>query len=313
MSILENQKFALMVCEMFYNQDMTQKEIAAALNVSRPQVCRILAHAKSSGLVSIHLNYPNTEESLYECKLRELYGISEVYVYDIGSDDQPAALDLLAQKASGLFASYLKDNSRIGVMAGRTISALAKALPAMKSHGLEFVPLCGSNNSNGCEWFANATARLFAEKTGGKYYLLNAPATLSSIEAKQILENEDSIRKIIDLWKECNAVLLGIGAVGTASSTSLAGSLHDEEVKSLRASGAMASICCSYLNKSGKEICTPLTERFIGASINQFNNAKKIAIAIGHDKVSAIHTALISDNVNVLITSLETAKQLAEK
>ncbi|MBQ6514973.1 MAG: MarR family transcriptional regulator [Clostridia bacterium] len=313
MGILDNQKFVLMVCELFYNQDMTQKEIAAELGISRPQVCRVLAYAREAGLVKIHLEYPDPEEDLYERKIRDLYGLPEVYVYNIGLDDNPLALDMLAQRSSGLFNAYIRDNSQIGVMAGRSVQSLAKFFPSCRMKNTEFIPLCGGNNSNGCEWFANSNARACAEKTSARYYILNAPSILSSLQAKELLIREQSISRIIDLWTQCDTVLLGIGAVGMGASSSVAGFFSQEDIEELRRSGAVASIACSYLDKNGKEINHSLTERFIGAKLGQLAGAKKIAVAIGKEKVPAIQAALAGDCVDVLITSLETAKLLADE
>jgi len=313
MSILDNQKFILMVCELFYNQGMTQKEIAEELEISRPQVCRMISRARETGLVKIHLNYPDPEEDLYERKLRELYGLQEVYVYNIGSDENPLALDMLAQRAADLFNAYIQDNSRIGVMSGRSVQALAKFLPPCRLKNTEFVPLCGGNNSEACEWFANSNARVCAEKTSAKYYILHAPSILSSMQAKEVLIREQTIRNIIDLWSQCDTVLLGIGAVGIGASSSVAGFFSWEDVEELRRSGAVSSIACSYLDRFGKEIHHPLTQRFIGATLRQLTNAKKIAVAIGKEKVPAIQAALAGDCVDVLITSLETAKLLADE
>ena len=75
----------------------------------------------------------------------------------------------------------------------------------------------------------------------------------------------------------------------------------------------MSSIACSYLDQFGKEIHHPLTQRFIGATLRQLTKAKKIAVAIGKEKVPAIQAALAGDCVDVLITSLETAKLLADE
>lgn len=313
MSIVENLKFTMRVCEMFYNENLTQKEIAASLNISRPQVCRILAYARERGLVSVHLNYPDTEESFFEHKIRELYGLTEVYVYDIGSDDLPNSLELLAQKSVGLFDACIRDNSRVGVMAGRSILEFAKALPRCKNRGLEFVPLSGGNAASGCEWFANSNAQLFASKTGGKHYVLNAPAYLSSVEVKNILENEESIREVTEKWGTCQTAIIGIGTVNVSSSAGRAGDLSEKDIDLLISDGASVSICCSYLNKSGKEIHNAVTEKFIGASISQLKNTCSIAIAIGAEKVPAICSALMGDCIDVLITSLETARLIVNE
>ncbi len=313
MSILDNQKFILMVCELFFNQGMTQKEISAEVGISRAQVCRILAHARDTGLVKIHLEYPDPEEDLYERKIRELYGLPEVYVYNIGSDDNPLALDMLAQRSCGLFNAYIRDNSRIGVMSGRSVQSLAKFFPSCRLKNTEFIPLCGGNNSSGCEWFANSNARVCAERTSARYYILNAPSILSSLQAKELLIREQSIRNIIDLWSQCDTVLLGIGAVGMSASSSVAGFFSPEDIEELHRIGAVSSIACSYLDRNGKEIKHNLTDRFIGATLGQLAGAKKIAVAIGKEKVQAIQAALAGDCVDVLITSLETAKLLADE
>ena len=313
MSILENQKYALMICEMFYTQNMTQKEIAEELNISRPQICRILANAREQGLVNIHISYPVPEEGELENKIRDLYGLSEVYVYNIGSDDNPMALDLLGQRASDLFRIYLRDNSRVGVMSGRSVEALVKAFPVLRLRNTEFVPLSGGNNSNGCEWFANSNARICAEKTYSNYYILNAPAVLSSQQAKEILVQEDSIKRIVDLWSQCDTVLIGIGTAGISASSSVAGLFSEEDISELRALGAVSSVCSSYFDMKGREIRHSISERFIGASISDIAKAKKIAVAIGAEKVTAIKAALTGDCVDVLITSLETAKLLVDE
>ena len=81
MGVLDNTKFILKVCELFYLKGMSQKEISAHLGISRPQVSRIIAVANEKKLVSIHLNYENVQENALQNQLYDKYGI-ETLVFD---------------------------------------------------------------------------------------------------------------------------------------------------------------------------------------------------------------------------------------
>ncbi|MGD1823473.1 MAG: helix-turn-helix domain-containing protein [Pleomorphochaeta sp.] len=59
MKSLDNVKYLLEICEMFYIEGKSQKEISAILNISRPQVSRFIVKAKQENLLTIKLNYPN--------------------------------------------------------------------------------------------------------------------------------------------------------------------------------------------------------------------------------------------------------------
>ena len=75
MGVLDNTKFILKVCELFYLKGMSQKEISAHLGISRLQVSRIIAVANEKKLVTIHLNYDNVQENALQNQLFEKYGI----------------------------------------------------------------------------------------------------------------------------------------------------------------------------------------------------------------------------------------------
>ena len=302
MSTLENTKFMLLVCEMFYKRGLSQKEIAYELKISRSQVCRILALALEKELVTININYPNPDENLYQNKIREKFGIGEVYIYDTGNLSGMEAVKSLADLSKKLFSILIKDKDKIGVMAGKTICELGNVLPKSKSRGLEFVPLCGGTGSNGSEWYANAIAQNFADKTNGKYYILNAPQYCSSVEGKKILTNETSIKEILELGKTCNSALIGIGNVESDSTTIKASNLLKKDIDNLKDLGAVASICSSYLNSDGEIIECDIANRIVGLGIEDLKKVRKIGIALGKSKIEAINAVLKGGFLDVLIT-----------
>lgn len=312
MKNLENVKYLLEICEMFYIQGKSQKEISAILNISRPQVSRFIAKAKEENLISIKLNYPNIEENNFQNMISEKFNIPEVYIYDIGQVDSTEGMSLLAEASKELFNIIVKNNQNVGIMAGRTVEILSEKIDRSKNRGLTFIPLCGGLSINGKTWQANNICQEFAKKTNGNCYLLNAPNYFKEEATKVAMMNEESIKEVMQMGKSCDVALLGIGSVTTNSTGILASGLSKNELEILKKEGAVANICCSYINKEGKVIDSSIANKILGHSILDLNKSKKIAIAMGDDKLDAIKAVLSGNFVDVFITSLETAKKLID-
>lgn len=309
---LHNVKYLLSVCEMFYIEGKSQKEISAILNISRPQVSRIIARAKEEKLVTIKLNYPNLEENKYQNIISKKYNIPEVYIYDIGQVNNEEGMQMLAEASKDLFNSIIKTNQNIGIMAGRTVEILSEKIDKSKNRGLTFIPLCGGLTSSGRTWQANNICQQFAHKTNGKFYLLNAPNYFNKEETKKAMLSEESINKIMLKGKSCDVALLGIGSISSRSTGILASGLSQEEIHTLKEEGAVANISCSYINSEGQVIDTCISNKMLGHSIDDLQKVKKVAIAMGEYKLEAIKAVLKSGFLDVFITSLDTAKKIVE-
>ena len=312
MSILDNTKFMLTVCEMFYIQGLSQKEIAGILNISRPQISRIISTARENNLVNIHINYTNPEENFYQQKIKKKYHLQQVYVYDIGDSSSKGSLEKLADNSKNLFDIIIKNNEKVGIMAGRTISSLASAIGSSKNRGLEFVSLCGDSYSDGEDWNVNSIVQKFAHKTNGKSYPFSAPRYLNSAATKDLLLSEPSIIKILELGKQCDVALLGIGNIEFGSTGIVAGNLSTCDLLKLKEDGAVANICSSYIDEKGKVITSHIENKILGQSITDISHMRKIGVAIGKEKTEAIKAVLKGSFLDTFITSLDTAIHLLE-
>ncbi|MFA7109578.1 MAG: sugar-binding domain-containing protein, partial [Sphaerochaetaceae bacterium] len=178
------------------------------------------------------------------------------------------------------------------------------------NRGLVFIPLCGVLSSSGNSWYANNICQNFAAKTNGRYFLLNAPNYLSNKDTKKLLLGEKTITDVLDKGQKCDVVLVGIGSLSAQSTGVLAGGLSEQELEVLRSEGAVANICCSYINGEGKVIETSIGNRILGQSIEDVSKSRKVGIAMGQEKTEAIKAVLKGKLVDVFITSLDTAKRL---
>lgn len=313
MAITENQRITIKVCEMYYKDNLSQKEISYKLGISRPQISRILTTARANNIVTIKIENPYKDETMLEKELIEMFGLNDALVFNTEGLTSENALLEIGRQAATQIEVYIPNESKVGIMSGRTISELVKAIKGMERNGLDFIPLIGGMGSSGLDWHANIITKAFADKVSGSYSYLNAPVMVKNIESKEILIDEPEIRNVLEKGAQCDIAIVGIGQVDENSASVVAGSLSIEEVEYLKKIGAVASVCASYINREGEIVKNDITDRSIGQTLESLRKSKKIAIAIGKSKIEAIRAVLKGGYVNVLITNVETAKGILNK
>ncbi len=311
MSIVDNYRLMIKICEMHYLQNLSQKEISSRLSISRPQISRILAQARADGVVDIKIHNPYSGESEMEQKLMERFGLSDAIVIDSGVGNPSEQMEQFAGKAAQQIDSYLTGGSVVGVMSGNTVKSIVEALRPSSKKLHSVVSLVGGIGAGSVDLHANSIAQQLASKYNGVAFSLNAPALASDPVAAEIFRREPSVAKVLDMGVRCHVALVGIGSVSMEATNIRVGELKETERRYLQEQGALASICCSYVDGDGKSVGEDLFQRSIGQSLESLKKSKIIAVALGNSKVEAIGAALRSGRVHVLVTDLATAKQLA--
>ena len=81
--IVDNERMMLRVCDLYYNRDMSQSDIAKIMDISRPTVARLLKSAKLKRIVEITISDPQERRySELEQKLEKTYHLQEVIIAD---------------------------------------------------------------------------------------------------------------------------------------------------------------------------------------------------------------------------------------
>ncbi len=313
MAITDNMRMTLKVCRLYYEDNLSQKEISAQLGISRPQISRMLTNARNNNFVSIKINNPFSDETDLEQLLIERYHLKDALVLNtINANEEGGKMEEFGRMAASCIDGYIMDNSRIGVMSGQTLSSMVRSIKHFGRRGLEFVSLVGGISSTSVKWHANVIAQQLAECSGGSCYILNAPVIVQSKQSRDMLVSEPGIASVLQKGLKCDVAIVGIGQINMNSTTFQAGALNTEDIERLKASGAIASVCTSYLDVSGKIIHTELEERSIGLTLEQLKKCRTIALAIGENKVESIKAALSSGYIDVFITNLDTARLIAK-
>ncbi len=307
MSITDNRKIVIKVCKHFFEEGLSQKEISAKLTISRPQISRILNYAKAKKIVTISIDNPYEKESELEELITSKFDLSDTVVMKSVGITGDISFEKFVQITAAQLEAYIPNGSTVGVMSGRTLSAVINEVSHLDRRNLTIVPLVGGDGSNGTDWHANVIARSLAKKTGGKYFLLNAPVVVENPKVAKVLKAEPSIAEIINLGAKCDVSIIGVGNMDLDSTSGKASHLTLEEINELKELGAVATSCVSYINRKGEIVDTMISDRLIGQPLSNLRKSKVIVIAMGKSKVEALKAVLRTGYIDVLFTNLETA------
>jgi deoxyribonucleoside regulator len=315
MSEMNHERFRLLVkiCQLYYEDGLNQQDIAKRLSISRPHVSRMLTAAKNEGIVRISIRNPFSSEQQLEKRFIETFGIHDALIVD-SSEAAPDTLHAqLGRTSAALLESVLRDGDIVGVMAGRTLASTAEELDYFAREQLQFVPLVGGWGSEGASWHASSNTMALANKLKAKYWMMHAPAVVASEETGALLRQEPEIDKVLQLAQQSRVAIVSIGEVSEQATIVKSGNFSAADMAAVQEQGAVANLCASFLDSSGREIDFPGKNRFIGLTAGALRTIPNIiGIAGGPQKVEAITAALRGKWIDVLVTDAATARSILD-
>ncbi|MDD3184720.1 MAG: sugar-binding domain-containing protein [Anaerostipes sp.] len=299
----------MLVAKLYYENKLSQQEIANRLNISRPWVSKLLSKAEEQGIVQISIHSPYSGSPDLEQQLREKYGLT--YAGVISNTDD--AKDNLSLSVVNYFISQIQPEDIIGISWGNAVSKFVKALFPLHFPNTQVVPLAGSFGTT-FDTLPNYNSMQLADTIGGKANLLHVPAFCSSQEEYDTLINNEQTQEILSLGEESDLIIVGIGSL--AKSFMIENNiLSDQDIKELKEADALGDVALQFLDSKGQQVQASFSKRLIKADIFKASKHARsvIAIAEGKAKVDMIHVALSLNLITAFFTDEETALLLLDK
>jgi DNA-binding transcriptional regulator LsrR (DeoR family) len=302
------------VCYLYYNEYLTQSQIANQLGITRQMVSRLLQRAKRDGIVNIQINSPTIAIADLEVKLQKAYNLkTAIVIKDTGISPQN-----LKDKLGSLAAKYLQEvlapGLEIGLGWGTTLRAMAEYFSIINTAsmpGVETIQLMGGMNNVEYNVLAQDIVRLIATSLGAKDRYLLAPCIVKDQNARDMFIHEDIIKDVFERYEGLDYAFLGIGDIADDSIVAQSGNIQVAEINELRHFGAVGEVCLRYFDSKGIFLSTPLSQRTISINIEQLRKVKNVvAVAGGARKHEAILGALKSGIIKILVTDEGTARFL---
>lgn len=310
--IVDDVHLMVKVCDLYYNQNISQMQIAKTLGLSRPTVSRLLSSAREQGIVQITIS--NLEEIKYwelERQLEKKYHLRGVLIVDSQPTDEQLK-DALGSTASRYLEYVIRDGNVVGVSMGSTLYNVVSQVAHPSASDVTFVPLIGGMGRLRMELHSNNLAGTLSRTYDGKFVPLHAPARVSSAMIRDELLREESLVAAIRLTENLDVAIVGIGYPNENSSMKATGYFKENEIEFLKNRKVAGEICMQFYDTSGDTSRYQEDNNVVGMDIHKLRDVPcSIGIAGGIEKFPAIKGAIKGCYINTLITDVECAEALA--
>jgi DNA-binding transcriptional regulator LsrR (DeoR family) len=297
------------VAHLYYDENLSQQEIADRLSVSRSLIAHHLQHAREAGIVRIQIIDPTNACTDLEASLKKATGVKHATVIPNPRGSQTLALRAVAKAAAEFIADKLRDGDTFGLAWGRTTTVVVDLLNPPHARRIDVLPLMGESGHSGLHSQMNQLVMQAAQGLRAKAHFLSLPMVLSSSGLRNALVKEVGIRDVIDRWGGVNLACVGIGVVPPVPGMVVY--IGEEHLPRLVEAGAVGDMCGIYYDRDGKVIASGLEDRMIAASLEHLKAIKcLVAVACGEDKAVAVLGALRTGLISALFIDQEMAEEI---
>jgi DNA-binding transcriptional regulator LsrR (DeoR family) len=299
------------VSSMYYNDGLTQAEVAKKLGVSRPVISKLLQKAKDEGIVRVYIKDESVHTVELERQLEKQFCLMDAVVVPNSGFTGEMAKRAVGEAGANYIAQNLKNVKSIGISWGETLAYLVQEFPYERREDVVVVPLEGGMGVKNVEIHANQLANELARKLHGSCTFLYAPAIVETEELKERLMATQDIQTVLENARKVDIALIGIGNPFENSTLMKLGYLHEEDLNHLQRIGTVGDIGFRFFDENGNSVDTSLNTKVIGVTLKDLKNIKKvIAVVEGEHKVKSIFGALKGRIIDVLITDERTASAI---
>jgi DNA-binding transcriptional regulator LsrR (DeoR family) len=312
MAAYSDQRLLVKIGKQYFEDGLTQQEIADKLRLSRSTVSRLLSRARFEDLVQISVKVPPGVYPELERDLERRYNLAEVVVAEAPEYDSPLSIAReLGRAAAGYLHRTVQPGDVIGFAWGQTMKAMVDATRHKTLPGVTVVQMNGALTPQMTNLHATSLTRDLAARLGAECYILQSPGVVDSPETQKILMADAQVSQVFELASRANIAFFGIGAVGADTLWGRAGLLTEEVVAELQTLGAVGDIMSHYFDRKGVLVRSSLCRRVVGLPTEQLLHVgRRVGVAGGAGKVEALLGALSGSYLNVLITDHVTAGRL---
>ncbi|MFZ9938071.1 MAG: sugar-binding transcriptional regulator [Luteolibacter sp.] len=307
----DKQGTLVQVARLYYEEGLSQQEVADRLGVSRSLIALYLNNAREAGIVRIQIVDPTNACTSLADTLKKRTGLDHITVIPNPRGAQSLSQRAVAGAAAGYLAEMLSDGDTLGLAWGRTTSLVADLLGATKARQVRVLPLMGESGHSGLHSQMNRLVMQAAQQLGAEPNFLSLPMVLSSAKLCHALVREAGISDIIERWDRLDLACMGVGVVPPVPGMVVY--IGEKYLPPLIEKGAVGDICGIYYDRDGGIIKSGLEGRMIAVSAGQLQAAgSRMAVAWGVNKAAAVLGALRTGLISSLFIDQAMAERILE-
>ncbi len=300
------------VCSLYYEQEMTQSEIADKFFISRSRVSRLLTMAREQGVISFNIRHFGERCFEFEQMFRRKFQLDEIFILNSTGHDEAQMRTLMGEMAATYIHKQLKPRQIVGISWGKSIEQTIAALKPAPYLNLEVVQVIGGILVQNPVINIPRLLGTMVEKYGATGIALNAPLLLDSPEACQLIKQQPAIAYALDKARKADLIMTGVGGVNKDTLSYLWSGIDTErEFEPLRERGAVGFMCAQAFDIHGKPCFPEFNQRVVSLTLEELRQAKNVVLVSGGaGKGAAMLGALRTGIINVLVTDLACVREI---
>lgn len=309
--MLSREALLVHVSELYYDQGMSQQNIAEIMGLSRPTVSRLLEEARACGVVEITVHSPLKKDAQLSSRLRLELGLRDAVVLS-GGYEYEKALRRCAQAAGEAFRAVLENGMTVGISWGRALRHFCNLLPELEhTFNINVVQMIGCLGTGNPHLDGLELSLTLAKKLNGTFRNVYAPVYVESELVQSYLMGEPSVELAIRQANQADIVVTGIGSIrDKGGSLYNSGYFDDAQRETLLEDGVVAILQGRLLNREGGEVALP-GRYVIGAELDAMRRAKwRIGINATAQRAEETLAAVRSGCINMLVVDEPLAREL---
>ena len=200
---------------LYYQDGLSQSEVANIMSVSRVTVVKYLHLAREKGFVNISLDSSVFSTIDYSIRIKAKFNLNNVLILPDEEKNKSQQTSNMNRerlaKAGAMYLSQIISNDDIlGVAWGRTIHKLGHYLPTKTLENVTVLQMIGAVAPQP-DFTTAESAALIANKFSGCSINLHVPAVVSNARLAMELQAEPIIRRNFSALNQCNKALFVVG------------------------------------------------------------------------------------------------------
>ena len=302
----------VVVARYYYEENLSQQEIADRLGVSRTLITLYLQNAREAGIVRIQIIDPTSNCIELASALNRQTGVKHITVIPNPRGLQTLSLRAVAGAAAEYITDSLSDGATLGLSWGRTAAAVTDLLKPTRARQVDVVPLMGDSGHSVLHSQMNQMIMQAAQRLGVKAHFLSLPVIVSSADLRDSLVKEDGIRDVLHQWDGLDLACMGIGVLPPVPGMVVY--IGEEMLPRLLEMGAVGDLSGIYFDRHGGIIKSGLEDRMIAVSVEQLQAVSSlVAVASGDDKALAVLGAMRTGLISTLFIDQSMAERIMEE
>jgi len=299
--------------KLYYQQGLSQAEVATRMGLSRPTVAKLLAHGRERGFVTIEIHDPREDASEIALRLERRFGLACARVAHGAGATEDEAIEQVGRVGADVVTQLVRDGMSVGISWGRTMSALAAHLPRAPRVGVRVVQLKGGASFSERATHDFEIMRSFCEAFGAEPRYLPLPVIFQDTAMLSIVRRDRSIERILEEGRGVDVAVFTVGSLGREPLSLNLGQLEDDEVEALLRD-AVGDACSRFFTRDGDVALASVDRRTVGITLDELRSRPvRVLVAGGRVKAEALGTALHMGLATHLVVDQDLALALLER